>query len=83
MNVETILAAAIALVSAVGGATAFFRQSLGNNVIKLQASEIATLTGKNSRLEKDNAALASENRVLRSITTGSPTRYKAPLSSKP
>jgi hypothetical protein len=65
MNVETILTASITIIAAIGGTTAYFWKARGDYLIKLQAEEITALTGKANRFEKDNAALLSENKILK------------------
>lgn len=67
MNLDagTILAAGIGIIGAVGGVTAFFGKSRGDSIIKYQTTEIQLRDGTIARLREDNAALRSENDLLK------------------
>lgn len=69
MNFGTLLATGISIIALTGGAVAYFGQSRGNSIIKYQANEITLRDGSIARLEKDVAALTSENRVLKDQNT--------------
>lgn len=63
-DIRTFVGTGIVIISALGGSVGYFAKSRGDSIIKYQALEIDELTRSTARLEKDNAALLSENKLL-------------------
>lgn len=65
MDVGSILSVTLPIIGLVGGAVGYYGKARGDSIIKYQANEIALRDGTITRIEKDNAALQSENAVLK------------------
>lgn len=63
-DVSTAIAAGITIVGALGGSIGYFAKARGDSIIKYQAIEITNRDQTIARIEKDNAALLSENNLL-------------------
>lgn len=64
-NTVTLFTTILVFIGLVGGGAAFFGKSRGDSIIKYQTNEITLRDGTITRLEKDVAALTSENKVLK------------------
>ncbi len=69
MEIGTLLAAGITIISTLGGAIGYFAKSRGDSIIKYQAIEITNRDGTITRLKEDSAALLAENRILKDQNT--------------
>lgn len=79
MDALSIFAIAVGIVGGLGGVAGYFKSGRGETIIRLQAVEIDTLAGKNTRLEKDYATVSTErdryreeNATLKELAQGSP-----------
>jgi hypothetical protein len=69
MNELSIFTTIVGVVIGGGGLVAFFGKSRGDSIIKYQAEEIQLRDSTIARLKEDNAALTSENTVLKAQIT--------------
>ncbi len=83
MEILTIIGFAVGIIGLAGGGAGYFKSQRGESIIRLQATEIDTLTGIKSRLETEKAAVvaerdryAEENVTLKELAQGSPQLIK-------
>lgn len=83
MDIFTVIGVALGFIGLTGGGAGYFKSQRGESIIRLQATEIDTLNGKTSRLEKDLAAVTAErdryceeNSTLKELAQGSPQLIK-------